>query len=59
MNDVATAWAYIERLAALIATEGVSQEVKTLANKEIEKLVSSVISASITKITAASSGIVL
>jgi hypothetical protein len=59
MNPVVEAWIVIEKLAALIATPDVSQEVKTLANEEIEKLLSSVIKPSLAKFTAASSGIVL
>lgn len=59
MNEVTLAWNMIERLGALIATEGVSEEVKKACNKEIEKLISSVISPNVTKITASSSGIVI
>ena len=33
MNPVVEAWIVIEKLAALIATPDVSQEVKTLANE--------------------------
>jgi hypothetical protein len=59
MNPVVEAWIVIEKLAALIATPDVSSEVKKLANDEIEKLLSSVIQPSLTKFTAASSGILL
>ena len=59
MNPVVEAWIVIEKLAALIATPDVSAEVKKLANAEIEKLLNSVIQPSLTKFTAASSGIVL
>lgn len=59
MNPVVEAWIVIEKLAALIATPDVSPEVKKLANAEIEKLLSSVIQPSLTKFTAASSGILL
>jgi hypothetical protein len=59
MNPVVEAWIVIEKLAALIATPDVSPEVKKLANEEIEKLLSSVIQPSLTKFTAASSGILL
>lgn len=59
MNPVVEAWIVIEKLAALIATPDVSAEVKKLANEEIEKLLSSVIQPSLTKFTAASSGILL
>jgi hypothetical protein len=59
MNPVVEAWIVIEKLAALIATPDVSPEVKKLANNEIEKLLSSVIQPSLTKFTAASSGILL
>lgn len=59
MNPIVEAWIVIEKLAALIATPEVSPEVKKLANDEIEKLLSSVIQPSLTKFTAASSGILL
>jgi hypothetical protein len=59
MNPVVEAWIVIEKLAALIATPEVSPEVKKMANDEIEKLLSSVIQPSLTKFTAASSGILL
>ena len=59
MNPVVEAWIVIEKLAALIATPEVRPEVKKLANDEIEKLLSSVIQPSLTKFTAASSGILL
>lgn len=59
MNPVVEAWIVIEKLAALIATPDVSPEVKKLANEEIEKLLSSVIQPSLSKFTAASSGILL
>jgi hypothetical protein len=59
MNPVVEAWIVIEKLAALIATPDVSPEVKELANEEIEKLLTSVIQPSLTKFTAASSGILL
>jgi hypothetical protein len=59
MNPVVETWIVIEKLAALIATPDVSKEVKTLANEEIEKLLNSIVKPSLTKFTAASSGIVL
>lgn len=59
MNPVVEAWLVIEKLAALIATPGVSEEVKKLANEEIEKLLTSIVKPSLTKFTAASSGLVL
>jgi hypothetical protein len=59
MNPVVEAWLVIEKLAALIATPDVSEEVKKLANEEIEKLLISVVKPSLSKFTAASSGIVL
>jgi len=59
MNPVVEAWIVIEKLAALIATPNVSEDVKALANKEIESLLTSVIKPSLAKFTAASSGILL
>lgn len=59
MNPVVEAWLVIEKLAALIATPNVSDEVKQIANEEIEKLLSSVVKPSLSKFTAASTGILL
>ena len=59
MNPVVEAWIVIEKLAALIATPDVSPEVKTLANEEIEKLLTSIVKPSLSKFTVSSSGIVL
>jgi hypothetical protein len=59
MNPVVEAWLVIEKLAALIATPDVSNEVKQIANEEIEKLLSSVVKPSLSKFTAASTGILL
>ena len=38
MNPVVEAWVVIEKLGALVATPGISDDVKTLANEEIAKL---------------------
>ena len=43
MNPVVEAWVVIEKLGALVATPGISEDVKTLANEEIAKLIKSVV----------------
>lgn len=58
MNPVIEAWIVIEKLAALVNTPGIDDTNKKLANEQIQKLLSSVISPSLTKLSAQSSGIV-
>lgn len=58
MNPVIEAWIVIEKLAALVNTPGIDDTNKQLANEQIQKLLSNVISPSLTKLSAHSSGIV-
>jgi len=58
MNPVVEAWIVIEKLGALVATPGVSEDVKTLANEQIAKLIKDVISPGLTKLSASSAGII-
>jgi hypothetical protein len=58
MNPVVEAWIVIEKLAALVTTEGVSEEVKQSANEQIKKLLDDVVSPSLTKLSASSAGII-
>lgn len=59
MNPIHEAWIVIEKLGALCATPGISEETQKIANEEIQKLLTSVVKPSLTKLTATSSGIVL
>jgi len=59
MNPVVEAWIVIEKLGALVATPGVSEEVKKIANEQIEKLLADVISPGLAKLSATSSGLVI
>ena len=59
MNPVVEAWIVIEKLGALCATPGISEETQKIANEEIQKLLTSVVKPSLTKLTATSSGILI
>lgn len=59
MNPVVEAWIVIEKLGALVATPGISDDVKTLANEEIAKLIKSVILPGLEKLSAASAGLLV
>ena len=59
MNPVVEAWIVIEKLGALVATPGISEDVKTLANEEIAKLIKSVVSPGLDKLSATSAGLIV
>jgi hypothetical protein len=59
MNPVVEAWIVIEKLGALVATPGISEDVKTLANEEIAKLIKSVVSPGLEKLSAQSAGLIV
>jgi hypothetical protein len=59
MNPVVEAWIVIEKLAALTATPGISEDVKQSANEQIKKLLEDVISPSLSKLAASSAGLVI
>ena len=59
MNPIVEAWIVIEKLGALVATPGISEDVKTLANEEIAKLIKSVVSPGLEKLSAASAGLLV
>lgn len=58
MNPVVEAWIVIEKLGALVATPGISEDVKTLANEQIAKLVKDVITPGLAKLSAAQAGLI-
>ena len=59
MNPVVETWIVIEKLGALVATPGISEEVKTLANEQIAKLVKDVIAPGLEKLSATSAGLIV
>lgn len=59
MNPIVEAWIVIEKLGALVATPGISEDVKTLANEEIAKLIKSVITPGLEKLSATSAGLIV
>lgn len=58
MNPVVEAWIVIEKLGALVATPGISEDVKNLANDQIAKLIKDVITPGLSKLSATSAGII-
>jgi len=58
MNPVVEAWIVIEKLGALVATPGISEDVKTLANDQIARLIKDVITPGLSKLSASSAGII-
>jgi hypothetical protein len=59
MNPIVEAWIVIEKLGALVATPGISEDVKTLANEEIAKLIKSVVSPGLDRLSATSAGLIV
>ena len=59
MNPVVEAWIVIEKLAALVATQGVSEDVKKSANEQIDKLLKDVVSPSLSELAAKSAGLLI
>lgn len=58
MNPIIEAWIVIEKLGAIVATPGISEDVKQSANEQIKKLLDDVVSPSLTKLSATSAGII-
>jgi hypothetical protein len=59
MNPTVEAWIVIEKLGALCATPGISQETQNMANEEIQRLLKDVVKPGLTKLAAVSSGILV
>ena len=59
MNPIHEAWIVIEKLGALCATPGISEETQKIANEEIQKLLTSVVKPSLIKLTATGAGILI
>lgn len=59
MNPIHEAWIVIEKLGALCATPGISEETQKIANEEIQRLLTNVVKPSLTKLTASGAGILL
>jgi len=59
MNSTHEAFMIIERLAAMCATAGITEETKQMANEQIQKLLDSVIKPTVTGLSAKSAGLLV
>lgn len=59
MNPTVEAWIVIEKLAALCATAGITEETQKLANEEIQRLMKDVIKPGLDKLSASSAGLIV
>lgn len=59
MNPTVEAWIVIEKLGALCATPGISEETQKLANEEIQRLLKDVVKPGLDKLSATSSGLIV
>ena len=59
MNSVHEAFMIIERLAALCATAGVTEETQKLANEHVQKLLDTVVRSSVTSLSAKNAGLLV
>lgn len=59
MNPTVEAWIVIEKLAALCATAGITEETQKMANEEIQRLMKDVIKPGLDKLSASSAGLIL
>ena len=53
------AWIVIEKLGALCATPGITEETQKLANEEIQKLLKDVVKPGLDKLSTVSAGLIL
>lgn len=59
MNPTVEAWIVIEKLGALCATPGITEETQKMANDEIQRLLKDVVKPGLDKLTASSAGILI
>lgn len=59
MNPTHEAFMIIERLAALCATAGVTEETQKMANENIQKLLDSVVKSAVTGLSAKNAGLLV
>jgi hypothetical protein len=59
MNPTMEAWIVIEKLGALCATPGITEETQKLANDEIQKLLKDVVKPGLDKLSASAVGLIL
>lgn len=59
MNPTMEAWIVIEKLGALCATPGITEETQKIANEQIQRLLNDVVKPGLDKLTAASSGLLI
>ena len=58
-TSIQEAFLMLERMAALCATQGVSEETQKLANEHMQKILDGAIRTAVTNISAKSSGLVV
>jgi hypothetical protein len=59
MNPIVEAWIVIEKLGALCATPGISEDVQKEANALIDSLLKTVVKTGLDKLVAKDSGLIL
>ena len=59
MNPTVEAWIVIEKLGALCATPGITEETQKMANDEIQRLLKDVVKPGLDKLTASSAGLLI
>jgi hypothetical protein len=59
MNPVVEAWIVIEKLGALCATPGVSEDVQKESNDIIKQLLKDVVKPGLAKLTASGAGLIV
>ena len=59
MNPTMEAWIVIEKLGALCATPGITEETQKIANEEIQKLLKDVVKPGLDKLVASAAGLIL
>lgn len=59
MNPVVEAWIVIEKLGALVATPGVDEKTKEIANELIQNLLQGVVAPGLSKLSATSAGLIV
>jgi hypothetical protein len=59
MKPALEAWIVIEKLGALCATPGISEEVQKVANDQISKLLKDVVSPELNKLSATGNGLIV
>jgi hypothetical protein len=59
MNPTVEAWLVIEKLGALCATPGITEETQKMANEEIQRLIKDVVKPGLDKLAASAAGLII